>query len=314
MAEKYVCTLSEQTQKKAKKELNEDPKERDGALQTFREWIEREQWISAPTDPLFLLAFLRVGKYSQLKARERLGNFISALNNQVKGIVGHDPADPKSLQIIRDGIYVFLPGTDKEGRRIVLFRMNAINMSSYSWNDFLLANVPLFHSLMFFDEDEQVNGIQFLADYGGAKMSHLSWIGFDNMKKLAEFTNKAFPARIGSINYYNTGPVFEAAMEAFRPFLSKKLKERVKVHHTMVSVYDMIEKCHLPTEYLPDDYTGPSAGSIPDIMEQNIKELLLDPVRREFLKTFYSGNYKADLTKKPTETEATASFRKLNVS
>ena len=62
-------------------------------------------------------------------------------------------------------------------------------MSEYTWNDFLLAYVPLFHSMMFFDEDEQVNGIQFLADYGGAKMSHLTWIGFDNMKKLAEFTN-----------------------------------------------------------------------------------------------------------------------------
>ena len=40
---------------------------------------------------------------------------------------------------------------------------------------------------------------------------------------------------------------------------------QIKVHHTMVSVYDMIDKCHLPTEYLPDDYTGPSAGSIADI-------------------------------------------------
>ena len=49
MAEKYVCSLSEQTLKKAKKELNEDPKEREGALQTFREWIEREPWITSPT-------------------------------------------------------------------------------------------------------------------------------------------------------------------------------------------------------------------------------------------------------------------------
>ena len=45
---------------------------------------------------------------------------------------------------------------------------------------------------MFFDEDEQVNGMVFLADYGGAKMSHLSWIGFDNIKRLAEFVNVRF--------------------------------------------------------------------------------------------------------------------------
>ena len=54
------------------------------------------------TDSLFLLAFLRVGKFSQLKARERLGNFISALTHQVTGITGHDPADPDSLKIIRE--------------------------------------------------------------------------------------------------------------------------------------------------------------------------------------------------------------------
>ena len=36
----------------------------------------------------------------------------------------------------------------------------------------------------------------------------------------------------------------------------------------MVSVYEMIEKCHLPEEYLPDDYTGPSAGKIADIVGQ----------------------------------------------
>ena len=45
---------------------------------------------------------------------------------------------------------------------------------------------------MFFDEDEQVNGMVFLFDYGGAKMSHLSWIGFDNMKRQAEFVNVRF--------------------------------------------------------------------------------------------------------------------------
>ena len=45
----YVCSLSEKSIKKAKKELNEDPKERNGAVQTLKEWIEREPWLHAPT-------------------------------------------------------------------------------------------------------------------------------------------------------------------------------------------------------------------------------------------------------------------------
>ena len=48
--------------------------------------------------------------------------------------------------------------------------------------------------------------------------------------------------------------------------------------------------------------------------EDNIKEFLLEPVKREWIKNLYSGIYKADLAKKPTEVEVTASFRKLNVS
>ena len=45
----YQCTLSDSSIKKAKEELNEDPKERAGAVQAFREWTEREPWIRAPT-------------------------------------------------------------------------------------------------------------------------------------------------------------------------------------------------------------------------------------------------------------------------
>ena len=49
MSGDYVCSLSEKTIEKAKKELNEDPKERLGAVQALREWIEREPWITSPT-------------------------------------------------------------------------------------------------------------------------------------------------------------------------------------------------------------------------------------------------------------------------
>ena len=38
------------------------------------------------------------------------------------------------------------------------------------------------------------------------------------------------------------------------------------MHHTMVSVYEQIGMSILPEEYLPDDYTGPSAGKVQDII------------------------------------------------
>ena len=45
----YVCSLSEESIKKAKEELNEDPKERLGALQSLREWTDTQPWINTPT-------------------------------------------------------------------------------------------------------------------------------------------------------------------------------------------------------------------------------------------------------------------------
>ena len=54
--DKYVCSLSEKSLKKAKKELHENPKERLGAVETFRQWIQQQKHIRCAT-----------GKYSVLK-------------------------------------------------------------------------------------------------------------------------------------------------------------------------------------------------------------------------------------------------------
>ena len=55
--ETYKCSLSEASIEKAKKELNEDPKERLGAVKALREWINQEQWITAPTGGMLMNLF-----------------------------------------------------------------------------------------------------------------------------------------------------------------------------------------------------------------------------------------------------------------
>lgn len=314
-ADQYSCSLSEKTLIKAKDELHEDPDERLGSVRTLREWTEREPWITAPSDPRFLLAFLRCGKFSQLSARDRLSNFLATFSGAYSFMKGHDPGDEKSLEILRDYSMFVLPQRNRDGCGIIFGKIGAIDVSGrYSYEEFTAAFMPLMHSLMFFDEEIQVNGLVFFMDFGGVTMSLMTWMGLDAMMKNAEYTNKSAPARIKDLNYYNTGPAFEAFIAIFKPLLAEKIRNRVHVHHTMVSVYEKIDTSALPEEYLPDDYKGPSAGKIKDIVEKNIKELLLDPERRAFLKELYSGKYSADLKKRPTETETMASFRKLNVS
>jgi len=53
----YVCTLTDESLKKAKDELNEAPKERMGQLQKFRELVLQQPHIKCPTGKAHKLNF-----------------------------------------------------------------------------------------------------------------------------------------------------------------------------------------------------------------------------------------------------------------
>jgi len=59
----YVCTLDGKSLKKAKDELHEDPKERLGAVQKFRELILQQPHIKCPTGFQHMFCFVaRINK------------------------------------------------------------------------------------------------------------------------------------------------------------------------------------------------------------------------------------------------------------
>jgi len=58
----YVCTMTDESLKKAKDELNEDPKNRLGAVQKFRELVLQQPHIKCPTGILSTCSAL-VGRY-----------------------------------------------------------------------------------------------------------------------------------------------------------------------------------------------------------------------------------------------------------
>ncbi len=59
----YVCNLDEKTLKKAKKELNEDPKQRASQIETFRQWVKAQPHIKSRTG---MKRFLQMGGHSYL--------------------------------------------------------------------------------------------------------------------------------------------------------------------------------------------------------------------------------------------------------
>lgn len=311
----YVCSLDEASLKHAQRELNEDPKDRLAAVDALRDWTQRQRkWMRCPTDTKFLLAFLRVSKFSQLTARDRLTNFLASFDDSVSYLKGVDPGEEIYLNILRDSrVYTPLPKPDKDGRTIILGNYDLFDPSgnSYCYADFQRAILGICHSLVFCDEHFQVYGVNFLMDYGAVKMKHLSFGGSENMRKRSQHFQKALPVPMKAFHHYNTGPIFDILLNILKPTLPEKMRIRVFMHgQSMMSVYRQIDMSLLPDEYLPDDYDGPSAGSLEDITEKNIQRLILDPERRAFIKDLWSGRYGADISLK-NEYEEDGSFRKL---
>ena len=135
----YVCTLSQKTLEKARKELHEDPKQRASQIETLRHWVKSQPHLRSRTgttvtasytfravvcrqflttcvklclqfcfvDDHFLLRFLRAAKFSQLRAQQVLENYWTVRSVTSKGapdwFENLTPSDPRLQEVLSLG-------------------------------------------------------------------------------------------------------------------------------------------------------------------------------------------------------------------
>lgn len=315
MVDTYKCSLDNLSVQKARRELNEDPREIVGAVNTLRDWITQQKWLRTPTDTRYLLGFLRARKFSQLGARELLENYWTVRSKYSDWYNDVDSGDNKIQDIIKQGIYIPLPHRDKNGRKLVIVRLGVMDPKGKvnTFDDVMRANLALFDYVLL-DENVQVNGLTFIIDMTGFSRHHFVSTGVENTRKCMIVTQRALPGRIKELHYYNTGTVFESIFNMIRPMMSEKLRNRVHVHgQSLSSVYEQIDMSLLPEEYLPDDYTGPHAGTVTGICN-DLAQQMTQPTVRAFIRDLHSGKYGVDLSMKPDDDIPQSSFRKLDVS
>jgi len=315
--EEYVCTLSAASLEKAQKELSEDAKNRLGAVQTLRSWIEQQPHMICPTETELLLRYLRYCKFSQLVARERFGKWLESMVKYPEWVCNIDTCDKKIIKTLKSGCIIPLPGTDKDGCKILLIDYGAMDPSlkGKEKDDSMKAFLAIFHHLCR-DENILVNGFIEVNDMTGMTFKHQTMWSLDDMKKSMQIFLHAFPARLKSFHYYNMGAFGEGMLNMFMPFMPKKWKDRIILHgDNMESVYKVTGMERLPEEYLPDDYTGKHAGTKQQLIDSLVSEMQQPEVRAYIKHITNPRVYSMDLKKKPKpqEEEPQASFRKLNV-
>jgi len=311
----YVCTLDEKSLKRAKEELNEDPKNRLGAVETFRKWILEQKHIKCPTDTAFLLCFLRVRYFSQLEARELLERYILRRVKIPKWYMNLDPCDPKTLAAIDSGYILVLPERDDEGRKICVVKAGLLEFSGkpFSKIDVLRTIVCLFDYIYLLDEKTCVNGTVTFIDISHYSLKVHSAITMEDRKEFAETWQNNFPARLKLLLLYNGGAMIDMFFAMLKMIFSEKLQKRMKnCGNVLENVYKDIPMRCLPVEYLPDDYKGPNAGTEKQIIE-SMKRDLTRPEVRARLQYLSSEQWKVDGAQKSRNDIPQASFRKLNI-
>jgi len=206
-----------------------------------------------------------------------------------------------------------LPKKDKNGCPILLYRLGLSDVGGkmFTVDDEIRAAMAITYQTAG-DENNQVNGFVFIWDMTGFSAKHMTRWKMDDLKKWNSTWQKSMPGRFKAFHYYNTGSIFEALMAMTQPFMPKKYQERIFVHDTMESLYKVVDPELLPIEYLPDDYTGPNAGTISEIIAKTKRELT-DPTYRNMLLERTSNKYGVDESKRPAFKAVNESFRKLAV-
>lgn len=103
-ADKYICKLTPDLKQVAKKELREEDKTREQALEQMRQWIRKTSYIrDCRLDANFLLRFLRQKKFSVPMAQETLVKYISMRQNNPHWFHGSSMHDPIVLDLINRG-------------------------------------------------------------------------------------------------------------------------------------------------------------------------------------------------------------------
>jgi hypothetical protein len=133
-----IRVLSQSLQRKAVQELNEVPANIDTELDDLRQWIHHMPHLRARLDDQFLVTFLRSAKHNIERAMRKIEMFYTCRTSLPELMMNRDPLDPKILEIVRLGIGLPLPLTDKpDSPRVILIRPGAYDATRYKMIDIM---------------------------------------------------------------------------------------------------------------------------------------------------------------------------------
>jgi len=304
--------LSPELQKKAEEELNEVPARIPADLKHIRDWLEKQNHLSARTDDQTLIGFLRGCKYSLQQTKDKIENYYSVRSMIPEFFENRDPFLPEIQEVLRSNIIIPLPKTlDEAGPRILLYTHKPANPEAMSFSNILKVYFMTMDILMAEDDNCMVAGFMKIADFKGFPLHHLKQVTPTLLHKFALCSAGVYPIRNKGVHNLNVPGVFEKLYEIGKRFVSEKIAKRVFLYteETATNVYKSIPKSVLPKEYGGD---GDSINELGAAWKKKVESY-----REWFLEDAKYGSNEKLRTGKPKTSTATfgveGSFRKLDI-
>ncbi|CAG7819554.1 unnamed protein product [Allacma fusca] len=228
-ADKYVCTLDPAVLKVAKKELREDEKTRDQALEQMRQWIMKTAYIKdCRLDANFLLRFLRNKKFSVPMAQETLLKYIAMRQQHSTWFHNTGLNDPLVLDLVHRGVAFALPKRDQYGRRVLFTVGGNIDPELHTSESVMKAIMIVFESLLE-DEENQIRGFSHLLDESGITVSHLVLWNPSEISRLIGTCEKAMPMRHKRLDFVSLPNWLTYILDFAKSLMSEKLRGRIRI-------------------------------------------------------------------------------------
>ncbi|KAG0421716.1 hypothetical protein HPB47_002412 [Ixodes persulcatus] len=101
------------------------------------------------------------------------------------------------------------------------------------------------------DEDNQKNGVTYILDESGFRISHLAHVNLRDVQKVMINGEKGWPMRHKNIHWVNVPKYISALYDLALSMFSRKLQSRMFVHFEVSSLHE-----HIAPEILPKEFGG----------------------------------------------------------
>jgi len=240
--------LSAEWQRRAQEELQEKEEWRERDIQALREMVEAEEGLMCSTSDQFLIRFLRAKKFDYEKAFKMVQRYCAMRSRDPENFEKTLPSLAKDT--LECCLQTVLPHRDQLARRVFMFRAGKWNPTCTTPQDIFSTNLMCLE-LIAREQKSQISGIVAIVDMEGFGWEHIMQLSVEYVRNVVSLVQNSFPIRFREIHIINESYMFDIIYALVKPFLSDKIKNRIRFHGTagFSSLHRFVSPMILPRDY-----------------------------------------------------------------